>query len=66
MADLNKVAGLPTLRQAAIAGTIFEGRLHDGRNSGTGETAGEALDEAGQGVGKVVEDTGRTVNGLLP
>ncbi len=50
VANLNSVQGLPTLREGAVDGTIFgrrpdapQGRLHDGRNSGTGETATENI-----------------------
>jgi len=32
------VGGISTLRKKAVAGTIFEKRLHDGRNQGTGES----------------------------
>ena len=39
VAAYNTVEGLPTLRLAAIDGTVFTGRCHDGRNSGTGESA---------------------------
>lgn len=43
VANYNTVEGLPTLREQAVEGTIFEGRLHDGRNTGTGETATENI-----------------------
>lgn len=43
VAVYNTVDGLPTLRAAAIEGTVFADRYHDGRNSGTGESATENI-----------------------
>jgi hypothetical protein len=43
VANYNTVDGLPTLRANAVKGTIFDGRLHDGKNSGTGENSTENI-----------------------
>ncbi len=43
VAKLDVAGGLARLREQVVPGTIFEGRLHGGRNSGVNETAVENI-----------------------